>query len=288
VIKNIDFSTCKYIGDQFTKINFYLWPYLFEEKLRPDLSNLVSIENDSVVVEYLIHILRNERESYIYKMMFDNSFREKVIAEFSGVPGAWDDERGVGTFFFWGLDENNERRHLRFENDSLVSKDESYKVGFDAESLIPELEAKRIYPGMLLKFSLLLFYIGMKPLAGYSLEYLTRMKERMIKILKDDFPLEAELVKSVPLDNMNLISICKGRDANGNLKDLHAFDIFYQGGFSAEYMKNLDRIKFKEFMVPFLLFAYGYGLGKYGDSSKKVEFPITEAQLQKPLESLFI
>ena len=289
IIKNIDFSNCKYIGDQLTKINFYLWPYLFEEKLRPNIANLISLEYDEIVIDYLIYVLNNEKESFVYQMLFNETFKQKVIQEFSGVPGAWDDERGVGSYFFWALDENNERIHLELQNGYLVGKNKNYKVPFDLKSITAELEAKRMLPGMLLKFALIMFYMGMKPFAGYSLEYLTRMKERMIKLLSEDFPEEAKLIEEIPLDNMNLISICKGSD-DGKVKDLNAFDVFYQGGFGKDYFDKLDKVKFQDFMAPFLLFAYNYGLDKYGttaDKESKKSFSITEDELQKPLNKLF-
>ncbi|MFA6227206.1 MAG: hypothetical protein WC631_01870 [Candidatus Paceibacterota bacterium] len=287
VIKDIDFSTCQYLSDQLTKINYHIWPFLFEEKLRANASRLVSIEYDDIVIDYLVYVLNNEKDSFIYKMMFDDRFREKVLNRFESSVGAWNEEGTSGTHFFWGLNYKNEHVRLELKDGYLIGDDKTFKVRFTSEAVSDILLKKKMLPCMLLKFSLIMFYMGMKPLAGYSLEYLTRMKQKMIEVLEEDFPEDAKLVKQIPLDNMNLISICQGRDDQGKLKELHAFDIFYQGGFKKEYFERLDSHKFKEFMIPPLLFAYNYGITKYGNISEKKNLTITEKDLQKTSENIF-
>ncbi len=287
VIKNIDFSTCKYLGDQLTKINYHIWPYLFEEKLRDNVSRLVAIEYDDIVIDYLIYVLNNEQESFIYKMLFNDSFRNKILEGFKGTVGAWSEEGTSGTHFFWGFDEKNKHVRLELKDNYLVGNNGNYRIEFTPEAISEKLLEKKLLPCMLLKFSLIMLYMGMKPLAGYSIEYLTRMKQGMIEILEKDFPEEAELAKQVPIDNMNIISVCQGRDKNGNLKELYAFDIFYQGGFKEEYLRKLDSFQFKEYMIPPMLFAYNYGLNKYGKDERKKEFPITEEYLKKTAEKIF-
>lgn len=285
MIKRIDFSSCQSIGDQLTKINFYLWPYLFEEKIRDNTANLISIEYDDIVIDYLIHVITNEPESHVYKMLFDVDFRNAILGKFEGVQGAWDKKRRIGTHFFWAIDEDHERVRLELKNNTLAGKE--IEIPLVPEVVISNLKEKRILPGMLLKFSLIIFYMGMKPLMGYSLEYMTRLRERMIEILHKYFPEEAERSRKIPFDNMNLISVCKGRDSQGNLKDLHAFDVIYQGGFTKGYLESLDKIPFKEFMVPSLLFAYHYAISKYGDQKDKKSFNITEGELQEYFQNLF-
>jgi len=285
IVKSIDFSTCETIGDQITKINYYLWPYLFEEKIRAQSANLISIEYDDVVIDYLINVISNEQNNHIYKMLFDKNFQDIILNEFEGKQGAWDKESDIGTHFFWALDNKNERIRLVLKDDTLVG--ENFKVQLSPEAIIEKLKERKILPGMLLKFSLIVFYMGMKPLMGFSLEYMTRLKAKMIEVLEKHFPEEAERSKSIPYDNMNLISICKGKDDKGNLKDLHAFDIFYKGGFTETYLKNLNKIPFKEFMVPALLFAYNYAISKYGKPEDKKTFDVSEDELQKPFYKLF-
>jgi hypothetical protein len=287
VIHAIDFSTCTSLGDQWTKINYHIWPFLFEEKLRGNAARLVAIEYDDIVIDYMVQVLQSEPESFVHQMLFDDAFRDKVLRKFQGAVGAWSEEGGTGTHFFWGLDEKNEHVRLELRDNYLVGDGGNFKVEFTPEGVSQKLLEKKLLPGMLLKFSLIMFYMGMKPLAGYSLEYLTRMKQNIVEVLEEDFPEEAKLAREVPLDNMNLISICQGRDAQGVLKELHAFDIFYRGGFKEEYFTKLDACAFKEFMIPPLLFAYTYGIGKYGTASEKKEFAITEADLQKTLEKIF-
>jgi hypothetical protein len=285
IIQKIDFSTCETIGDQFTKINYYLWPLLFDEKLRGNSTNLVSIEYDDIIINYMIHILETEPACHVYKMLFDKKFRDIILNEFEGKQGAWDEENDIGTQFFWALDENNERVKLELKGDTLVGI--GIQIKMTPEDVIANLRARKILPGMLLKFSLTVFYMGMKPLMGYSLEYMTRLKEKMVGVLEKYFPEEAERAKNIPYDNMNLISICKGKNSEGKLTDLRAFDIFYKGGFTKDYLEKLDKLQFKDFMAPALLFAYNYSVGKFGKPEDKKTFEITEEELQKPFEKLF-
>lgn len=287
IIKNIDFSTCEYLGDQLTKINYYLWPLLFEEKLRNNVARLVAIEYDDVVVDYLAYVLREEQDSFIFQMLFDEIFREKMLKKFEGQVGAWNEDGKAGTHFFWGLDENNEHVRLELQGKYLVGAEGTFNVEFTPMAISKKLLEKKLLPCMLLKFALIVFYMGMKPLAGYSLEYLTRMKQKIVEILEDSFPEESELANQIPIDSMNVISICQGRDKQGNLKELHAFDIFYRQGLKEEYFKKLDKYAFKDFMIPPLLFAYDYGIAKYGEVSNKKKFLITETDLQKILKKIF-
>lgn len=286
IIKKIDFSSCRTIGDQLTKINFHLWPHLFEEDIRTETGNLISIEYDAIVIDYLIHVISHEPESHVYKMLFDKNFRGIILNEFEGKQGAWDKESEIGTHFFWALDKENKRIRLELKGDTLTGND--FEVKLNPDAIIAKLKEKKILPGMLLKFSLVIFYMGMKPLMGYSLEYMTRLKIKMLEVLKKHFPKEAARAEKIPYDNMNLISICKGLDNKGSLKDLHAFDIIYRGGFTKDYLDKLDKIPFSEFMVPSLLFAYNYSMDKFGNPEDKKNFNITEEELQKPFKKLFI
>jgi len=287
-IKQIDFSTCKYLGDQLTKINFYLWPLLFEEKIRQDVPNLISVEYDGIVIDYLIYVLENEKESFIYQMLFDDVFRRKVLDEFEGVVGAWDEKKDVGTHFFWALDENNERIHLRLRKGYLIAKNSDCRIPFTEDALVSALLSKKLLPGMFLKFALTLFYMGMKPFTGQaSFEYLTTMRKRIINILQDDFPHDAELAAELLLDGMVFVSICKGKNEEGNFGDLHAFDIFYAGGFTKEYFEKVSTIPFKYFLIPGLLMLYGYAVSKYSDLKNIRSFSVTDAELQGFLEKYF-
>lgn len=284
LIHQIDFSTCKTLGDQITKINFYLWPLLFKDK--ENLANFMVLEDD-VFVDYLIHVLQNDQKSFIFRMLFDEVFRKKVTAEFSGVFGAWDEEREIGTYFFWALDEKNERMRLALENGYLIGKAKEYRLPLEPEEVIHGLQTRKLLPGMFLKFSLIIIYMGMKTFNGFSAEYLSRIIPKMIKILASDGYIEAELVKDAPLDNMNIISLCKGLDEQNQLKDIYAFDVFYQGGFSREYFQRCDAVLFKDLLISSLPLAYQYGLSKFGDIQSKKEFMISEEKLQAPFQILF-
>jgi len=286
LIKKIDFSTCKSLGDQLTKINYYLWPFLFEEKLRSKLSNLISIEYDDIVSEYLIHIIENDKKSFIYMMLFDEKFREKTLKEFGGIVGAWNDEEDSGTHFFWGVDSNLERVSLRTEKDSLVSKDGNY-THLNEKDVILLLRQKKLIIGMLLKFSLVIFYMGLKPLAGLgSVEYLNRMKIKISNFLSKYFSDEVENFKNIDINGMVSIPLLLEKDGT-NVKSINAFDVFYKGGISQDYFNRLSKLPLKSLVVPILTF-YTYAAAKYGnEEDKKVKFELAPPLLNSYLTSLF-
>jgi hypothetical protein len=285
LIKKIDFSTCESLGDQLTKINYYLWPFLFEEKLRPKLSNLISIEYDDIVSEYLIYVIKNDKKSFIYKMLFDEKFREKTLKEFGGIVGAWNDEEDSGTHFFWGVDSNLERISLRVDKDNLISKDGNY-INLNEDDVVLLLRQKKLIIGMLLKFSLVIFYMGLKPLAGLgSVEYLNRMKIKISNFLSQDFSDEVENFKNIDINAMVSIPLLLEKDGE-NVKSINAFDVFYKGGMSQDYFNRLSKLPLKSLVVPILSF-YTYAAAKYGkEEDKNVKFDLTPDLLNFYLTAL--
>lgn len=287
LIKNIDFSSCEYLSDQITKINFYLWPRLFEKNLRENLENLISLEYDDIVAEYFIHVIENEKESFIFKMLFDNNYRAKTLNFFEGIVGAWNEESGSGTHFFWGIDENHERLKFKLTNNALVANN-GYEVKLNEKDITSALRSKKILLGMLLKFSLIVFYMGLKPLAGFgSIEYLTRIKARIIDFLKNDFPDEIKNIACIELDGFISLPLTLEK-IDGKIQRINAFDVFYRGGMKKEYFDKLSKIPFKNFMAP-LLSYYTYAIAKYGsEKDKEIKFELSPDLLNSTLENLFI
>ncbi len=270
LIESIDFSNCRYLGDQFTRINFYLWPLLFDEKIREKVSNLISIEYDDIVIEYLLSVLNDDKESFIYRMLFDSNFRKKLFTYFEGKTGAWDEEKNRGTHFFWGLDNNNEHIRMKLIGDKLKSEDSEFAIDWNLESISEALHNKKILPGMFLKFSLILFYMGIKPFAGFgSGNYLAVLQKDMIELLKDEYPNETENIKTIVVNNVTSVPMLVHRNKDGKIENFFAFDIMLNGGLPETYFEINNSVPLKFFMASNLNTMYEYGFNLYGKGEKE-------------------
>jgi len=162
-----------------------------------------------------------------------------------------------------------------------------YKIKLEPAQIIDFLEKRKMIPCMLLKFSLVIVYLGMKTLTGFSVEYTTRMVRAVRELLKDDFPEEFGLSKNIILDSMNVASITLGPDGHGGLRELYVFDVIYNGGFDKKILDKLGRMAYRDLLIPYLAFAYNYGLSKYGQLDDKIALPYTETELKKIFENKF-
>jgi hypothetical protein len=270
IIDSVDFSNCECLGDQMTRINFHLWPLLFSEGLRKNVSDLISIEYDDVVIEYLLSILNHNKESFIYRMLFDVNFRTKMVAYFEGKIGAWDEENNRGTQFFWGLDDKNEHLRMKLDGDKLKSEDSDLTIDWNLESLTDALSKRKILPGMFLKFSLILFYTGIKPFAGYgSGNYLAVLQKDMMEFLENDYPSEVENIKNLIVNNVTSVPVLLHRNKDGKIENFFAFDIMLNGGLSETYFKKIDSVPLKFFMASNLNTIYEYAFNLYGKGEKE-------------------
>lgn len=283
-LRGLDLSGCQYLGDEMTKINFYLWKRLFPLEDRKQIANLVVIE-DTVFTDYLIALIRKQQNSFIYQMIFDNNFRTRALKKFEGIPGAWNDEKEVGSQLFWLVDDDNKRVRLTVEGEYLVGAE--HRIPIMPEAIIKLLTERKLIPCMLLKFALVIVYLGMKTLTGFSLEYTTRMVRAIRELLKEDFPDEYQLSEKIVLNSMNVASITLGSDGHGGWKELYAFDVIFNGGFDKRVLNKIGRIQYKDLLIPYLAFAYTYGLSKYGNLENAVPLPYTEADLKKIFENKF-
>ena len=269
LIDAIDFSSCHTLGDQITKINFYLWPLLFERSFRRKISNLISLEYDDMVIEYLLHVLETDQGSFIYQMLFDNSFRTRLIDYFQGRTGAWDEANNRGTHFFWGLGGKHEQLRMKLKNSKLQSTDGSFEIAWNLEELTRALRYKQILPGMLLKFSLILFYMGLKPFAGYgSANYLSVLQKDFLEFLRSDFPDEVSNIRELTVNNVTSIPVLL-RHRAGKIEDYFAFDIITNGGLPESYFKTLNSVPLKYFMAVNLNRMYDYAFNLYGQGEKE-------------------
>lgn len=286
-INSLDLSGCRGLSDQLTKINFRLWPLLFAPGIRARMPNLVQLDFEDIAARYLVHLIENEPSSFVVRMLLERAFRNDASASLDGLVGGWDTQRGLGSHFFWAH-RDSRRVSLRLEGDKLCRTDTGEALPITVSTLVEELESRRWFPGQIV-ILMMLFFAGVKPVTGWSLEFVRRLRVTVADILSRHAPDEAERLFLVPLDNMNLMSILKGRGANGSIEDQSAFDIMLRGGITGEYLEAIDAIEFNAFLAPSLIDTYHYAVDKYGSAEARAnrrEFALPADVLQGPLGKL--
>lgn len=269
LISSIDLAGCETLGDQLTKINFHLWPLIFNSETREKVSNLISLEYEELAIDYLIYVLETDKSSFIYRFLFDVETREKALIHFEGKTGAWDGKRNRGTHFFWYYSDENKQVRLRLEKEVLVSEDGSIKIDWTEEEIVKSLRIRKLVPGMLLKYSLLIFYLGIRPLTGLgSTYYISLMQQDMFKFLKERYPEEAERMSKIKVNNMTTVPVVLKKTKQG-IEDYFAFDVMKDGGLTKEYLHRINQVSLKNFMATGLNVTYDYAFSKYGKGKKK-------------------
>jgi hypothetical protein len=266
-IKSYDFSRCQNYLDQITIIVKNSWPYIFDSKLRENLFELIYLTQEEIVTNTLIELLKED--NIISRCLFDDDFRKKVLDNFRGIVVAWKEDEEKGTHFFWRkYPSRPQSLRLYAEGNKLVPKDSRFKnlsVPLERDAIIELLKNKEIYPSLFMIFGVLNFYAGVKPLVGYgSVTYLHLMKQAWIKTLENtDFKNEIELLKKVQTDGLVAGLPIFFKRIDNKLKTLYAYDIFYEGGISEEYIKTILNMKFGDFISIAVADMYDYYGKKY-------------------------
>ena len=285
MISNIDFSGCEILGDQIVKINFYLWPLFFEQKIRSNVSNLISLEYDDLVIDYLIFVLENTADSFISRMLLDIKFRDRALEHFEGATGAWNKKTGKGSHFFWAI-QNNQQVRLTLADDILKSADGAVKLEWNKQALIEALKRRQILPCMLLKFSLIIFYMGLWPFTGYgSTNYITVMQRQLSDFLETDFPEEVDRIRKMKVNNMTSIPVVLRKKEN-LIENYFAFDVIKDGGLPMDYLDKINKVPLKYFLAPRLDQLYEYAFNLYGKGAKS-NIKITSDDCQPLFKKVF-
>jgi hypothetical protein len=287
-IESIDLGGCRGLSDQLTKINFHLWPLLFAPAIRDRMPNLVQLDIEDVAARYLVHLIEHEPGAFVVRMLLEPEFREDVLTSLDGLVGGWDTDRGLGSHFFWAH-RDARRVSLQLRGDTLCRTDTGEAFPITRSTLVEELESRRWFPGQIITLLMFIFVAGMKPVTGWSLEFVRRLRVTVAGILSRHAPDEAERIFLVPLDNMNLMSILKRKRADGSIEDQSAFDIMLRGGITQDYLEAIDAIEFNAFLAPSLVATYHYAVDKYGSTETRAnrrEFDLSTADLHRPLGNL--
>jgi len=274
ILQEADFGTNEYAWEQASKMNYKLWPLLFQEELRLSLPKLITLNQDEVVSDLLKDAI-SKKQGFVYDTMFNPEFRKMVKKEFMDTTGAWSKDGG-GSFLFWARDDRNQAVAMHQDGDYLVSSKESfdYKIKIQEEEILEALENKKIYAGMVLLFGAFLFHTGMVPLAGYgSINYLNVMKNRWLNILKDTYPDEHK-----GIEKMNINKLVGGpvltyyRDDKKQIQPAYMLDILMSGGLSKDYLKNIFSMNFNDLLLPAFVDIYN----TYVPQEKRKPISITQ------------
>lgn len=193
-------------------------------------------------------------------MIFDPRFRELTYRAFEGKTGGWDFKNNKGSFLFWTTNSDFECVGLRPEGLELVpyQRTSSFRLPLKEQEVIEALETRKIYPGMVLAFGVLVFYAGMKPLCGYgSINYINIMKDVWARLLADEDPEESKSIKNMNIDGFVCGPILLYyRKQNGQLARAFAADIVERGGLTKAYLQKVFDMPFNKLLEPVLIDIY--------------------------------
>jgi hypothetical protein len=196
-------------------------------------------------------------------MLLDGALRTRTLALFDGLVGAWNARTGAGSHFVWA-NRGGHRARMTVSDGALVRDDTGEAVPIHRETVAARLRDRSWMPGQILLFSSLVFYAGIKPLMGWSREFVTRMRRQLQGLLQDDDPAEAARIGSIPLDNMNLFSILKARADDPASADLSALDIIAAGGLGPDYFRAAAALPVAAWRAPIIAQTRRYAAEKYG------------------------
>lgn len=171
---NSDVLGAASLAEQITKINYHLWPHLFHppEGIRREdqgarVPGLIYLEIETLVIELLIRYHLSNPDSFIYKLLFDSTYQERVKILFNSIPGAFSNEKNWGTYLFWAIDDKMHRVRMFFADGILHSTQRRHSCAMTPEGLKDALLKKEIFPSMALCYLVVSLYYGMKCLGGF-------------------------------------------------------------------------------------------------------------------------
>lgn len=233
--------------DQLTLLNNRLFPLMFEERMRKNVPPMVYFEQEYLGMEILKKLISAGGESsFIYRALFEAPYREKALKEFEGIWGAWDSKKGVGTHFFWLVQENGEEVALECVGSELVPRKPGLRpIKLEPGEIRRLLVEKAIYPNLMLNYGIIVFYCGIKPLTGIgSLNYLTDMKAAWLRVLAGMDRTEEKLVRTIDLNGLIAAPIVTyGRDKAGRIAEKYFAEMVFDGGLSVGYLERLGAMK---------------------------------------------
>ena len=238
-------------SDQTVVGNAALWnDFVLSNTWGKDAPKLVHLELEKIVRYPLSRDLGN-KDSLVYRMLFDTVLRDAIIQSLDGIYGCWrkgnldallnpnlskeertEKLRGAYTMFFWGVDKEEgksfplnlvsieDKLYLKRVDD--VSSEKTFEIPFTPESLFIELQKGTIIPSLLTDFAVLAISRGFNCLGGpRQVEYLTAMIRRFLTALVDTGDEEyrelGRKIKQVPTYGYTGLELVSVRYPQGNI-----------------------------------------------------------------------
>lgn len=257
------------LKSQISFINHRLWPNLFHaQRIQAGSSSLtlsdmripelVYIEIETLVADLLLkHHLFNDT-SPIYRLLFDPAVRARSRRHFNNIPGAFSEEQGWGTHFFWGVDKRLRRIRMTEVQGTLHAERDLEDIQMTPENVAESLKKRDIFPSMLLCYLIVSQYYGMKCLGGFSqVNDLTLTKEAWQRFLREiGDHAEADAVEPVQTKELGGDGLVLSYlpTATGNLVPATGIDMILEEGDTTfrEYAALSNRVTLEEMMHPMI------------------------------------
>jgi hypothetical protein len=190
-------------------VNNLIWKRLFQDESQH--SQVVHLELEKIVEKVLRYDLQN-RNSLIWKIMFEPTLRKTVLDQLDGAEACWNLGRlekrmhlsqindsdkkkvnGCGTVFFWGINDAGRRVPLYLvssgnENAFFIGIDDhdnSWKLAYSPDEILTALNEGRLLPSLFTCFLVLSFARGVKCIGSYfQSEYLPNMQKGLVNALR--------------------------------------------------------------------------------------------------------
>ncbi|MFA6272301.1 MAG: hypothetical protein WC693_04340 [Patescibacteria group bacterium] len=162
------------LATQITKINYQLWPKLFhstdqyKSADRNKAPQLVYLEIETLVSEILQKFHFTDKNSPLYRLIFDPEFRLRAKELFEDIPGAFSTADKWGSYLFWAMNDRKHRKRLLLDGNKLIGQDIDYELELTPKAVQSALQQKKIFPSMLLCYLTVALYYGFKCLGGFS------------------------------------------------------------------------------------------------------------------------
>lgn len=145
----------KNYSEQISILNKWLWKNFFP-KYRMEFLPI-----DLLSESFFEHFLVKNPKLPLYKFLFTLS-TTKILELFDGIYGCWNIKTGEGTFFFWGIDENNRLISLNLKNNQLISNKETFTpINWNPTSIISAWKDKKIIPSLLTNYLIIAGHYGL-------------------------------------------------------------------------------------------------------------------------------
>lgn len=172
--------------DQLAVTNFYLWKNLFPAYKEKAVPNYIMLSQEKIILQLLLQY-HLDHDTIITKLLFNSTFHESIEKHFVGINGAFTKDHSSGTFLFWGIaPKDHVRIQLFRKGNRLISNDESFSIELTPQAIREAIMKKEIFPSLMLTFTILSFYYGLRLGGGASqTSYLREMKNAYIAMLRE-------------------------------------------------------------------------------------------------------